>query len=212
MLKLVKTGSRTGAQSERRRDDLRALAEGACRGQPRAVRTFVTAIGPAVLRVVRRMIGPTHPDVEDLTQEATLHVLEALPRYRGECSVLHFVCRIAVLAAMNARRQYGAEKRTGLEYADVELDGVPAPEPNPEALAATRRAMERVRELLATLPEPQAEALALHCVLGYTVTEIARSTGVPAETVRSRLRLAGRSLRPRLVGEGTQRERIEGAS
>jgi RNA polymerase sigma factor (sigma-70 family) len=210
MLKLVEI-SRLGASNERRRDDLSALAEAARRGEPRAVRTFVTAIGPAVLRVVRRMVGPMHADVEDLTQEAMIQILAALPRYRGECSVLHFVYRIAMLASMNARRQYAAEKRSTLEYTDVELDGVPAPEPGPEATAATHRAVNLVRALLATLPEPQAEALALHCVLGYTVAEIAQSTGVAAETVRSRLRLAGQSLRPKLVDDRRLRERIEGA-
>jgi RNA polymerase sigma-70 factor (ECF subfamily) len=212
MLKLVKPDGRSAVGREHPPDDLRGLAEAACRGEQKAVRTFVTAIGPSVLRVTRRMFGPLHPDIEDLAQEATLQVLSGLPRYRGECSVLHFVCRVAVHAAMNARRRYSAEKRTGLSYTDTEIEAVPAIDPGPEATTNQRRAMQQVRDLIATLPGPQAEALALHCLLGYTIPEIAQTTGVPAETVRSRLRLAGQSLRVKLQAAGEQNHPVEGVS
>ncbi len=41
----------------------------------------------------------------------------------------------------------------------------------------------------------------MHCVLGYTVREIADSSRIPAETVRSRLRLAKEAIRERVAGD-----------
>ena len=53
----------------------------------------------------------------------------------------------------------------------------------------------RVAELLARLPEEQAETLALRVVLGWSLDEIASATGAPTNTVRSRMRLAKDALR-----------------
>jgi RNA polymerase sigma-70 factor (ECF subfamily) len=198
MLKLL--GSRTSppARAPARHDDLTMLVARARRGETAAVHTFVVTIGPALLRVVRRMLGPDNPDVEDLTQEAAFNVVRALPRFRGECSVLHFSCRIAVQTAMNSWRYETAERRAALRSADPDLDAVPSPLSDPEESAAMREATEIVRQLIRCLPEPQAEALALHCALGYTVPEIAACTAVSTETVRSRLRLAKQALRKRM--------------
>lgn len=188
-----------------RHDELEALARRAHDGDPVAVRTFVTAIGPQILRVVRRVLGPNHPDVEDAAQESAFAVLGALGRYRGDSTVVHFACRVAVQTAMNVRRRESAIKRRA-QGDRVDLDALADGRPGPDAEAEGRASAELVRELVATLPEAQAEALALHCVLGFTVGEIAETAGLPVETVRSRLRLAKQALRaraetmPRLAG------------
>jgi RNA polymerase sigma-70 factor (ECF subfamily) len=179
-----------------RHDELEALARRAHDGDPAAIRTFVTAIGPQILRVVRRVLGPNHPDVEDAAQESAFAVLGALGRYRGDSTVVHFACRVAVQTAMNVRRRESAVKRRA-QGDRVDLDALADGRPGPEAEAEGRASAELVRELVATLPEAQAEALALHCVLGFTVGEIAETAGLPVETVRSRLRLAKNALRAR---------------
>jgi RNA polymerase sigma-70 factor (ECF subfamily) len=188
-----------------RHDELEELALRAHAGDPVAVRTFVTAIGPQILRVVRRVLGPNHPDVEDAAQESAFAVLGALARYRGDSTIVHFACRVAVQTAMNVRRRESAIKRRA-QGDRVDLDAIADGRPGPDAEAEGRASAELVRELVATLPEAQAEALALHCVLGFTVSEIAATAGLPIETVRSRLRLARQALRaraqasPRLAG------------
>jgi DNA-directed RNA polymerase specialized sigma24 family protein len=63
-------------------------------------------------------------------------------------------------------------------------------------VAARRRLL--VRQLLDELPDVIAEALASHFILGYTVDEIAAASGVPANTVWSRLRLGKQALRRKL--------------
>jgi RNA polymerase sigma-70 factor (ECF subfamily) len=179
-----------------RHDELEALARRAQGGDAAAIRTFVTAIGPQILRVVRRVLGPHHPDVEDAAQESAFAVLGALARYRGDSTIVHFACRVAVQTAMNVRRRESAVKRRA-QGDRIDLDGVADGRPGPDAEAEGRASAELVRELVMTLPEAQAEALALHCVLGFTVSEIAETAGLPVETVRSRLRLAKSALRVR---------------
>ena len=61
-----------------------------------------------------------------------------------------------------------------------------------------RRRTELLRGLLETLPPDQAETLSLRTILGYSLEEIAEATGVPQNTVRSRLRLAKEALRARI--------------
>jgi hypothetical protein len=66
LLRLVERGSsRVGVSVLDQKDELARLAELAASGDSRAIRTFVMTIGPHVLRVVRRVLGPHHPDVDD---------------------------------------------------------------------------------------------------------------------------------------------------
>lgn len=188
-----------------RRDELSGLAAAVQRGDAAALSTFLSAILPQLLRVVRSVLGPQHADLEDVAYEAAYAVVEGLPRFRGEGTVLHFACRVAVLSAMNVRRRDAAQKRA-LQRVPAELDEVELEEPNPEDNAQAASLVPIVRELLASLPDTLAEALALHVVLGYTVVEIAESASLPVETVRSRLRLAKLALRKRVLNNPKLRE------
>ena len=180
-------------------DALALVAAAAVAGDRRAIRTFLLTVMPHVLRVVRRVLGGQHPDVDDVAQESAFSLMEALPRHRGECTVLHFACRVAVLTAMRFRRRDAAQKRSSTRDGDAqpELFASSSPAPDSELIAQARAQV--VRDLLDTLPIEQAEVLAMHCVLGYTVREIADASRTPVETIRSRLRLAKQALRDRVA-------------
>ncbi len=193
-------------------DALAALAKSAVAGDRAAVRTFLLTVGPHLLRVVRRVLGANHPEVDDVTQESAFAVMDALPRHRGESSVLHFVCRVAVLTAMNVRRRDAAQKRYSRREHELEVELFPGSLPAPDAGLSAQSSAQIVRELLEALPLQQAEVLALHCVLGYTVPEIAESVGVPLETVRSRLRLAKQAVRERVLGDPRLGKMVEESS
>jgi RNA polymerase sigma-70 factor (ECF subfamily) len=168
----------------------------------------VVTVVPRLLRVVRRVLGAGHPDLEDVTYEAAHAVVSALPRFRGDGTVLHFACRVAVLTAMNVRRREAAEKRAcSVAGGDPEHCADLAPSPEQTTSAASLAPL--VREMLSELPETLAETLTLHVVLGYTIAEIAQSSGAPVETVRSRLRLAKRALRKRALDHPALREVLE---
>jgi RNA polymerase sigma-70 factor (ECF subfamily) len=139
-------------------------------------------------------------------------VLRGLPRFRGECTLLHFACRVAVLAAMNARRrELSHARKTGNVTELCALYTVYAEAPTPEQLLMGEQAANAIRELLGSLPEVQAEVLGLHHVVGMTAAEIAQVTGAPLETVRSRLRMGRQALRQRVLGDPSLLE-VVGAS
>ena len=190
-------------------DALRALARDAAGGNPDAAGTLVTHVGGGMLNIVRRVLGRAHADVDDVTQDAVIALLDALGSFRGESSVAHFANRIALLTALGARRRLGVRLRWS-ETQEV-LDDLAAREhSSPLATALASRRRELLRQLLDELPEVIAEALALHFVLGYTVEEIAASAQVPSNTVWSRLRLGKRALKRKLDQHAELAELFEG--
>ena len=195
-----------------RPDPLAPLARAALEGDPSGLRAFLNAVAPLALRVVRQVLGVGHPDVEDVVQEALLGALAALTRFRGECSLAHFVRRIALLTALNARRRHQLREHLlpRAEWDDTRTGAAAGSTPAEEL--EFRRLLSSFEALLDELPTAQAEALALHCVLGHTVTETAALCQVPENTVRSRLATAKAELRKRLEAYRSPKARIRGAS
>lgn len=189
-------------------DLLAAVAAAAAEGDRRALRMLVEALAPRMLGVARGILGPADPDVEDAAQEALLAVLHALPGFRGECSVLHYATRIGVRSCMTVRRRGRREPVARDQDArDAQTDDSRAVIPGEPVVAARRRA--EIRDLLSGLPEEQAETLALRVVMGLSMQEVATATGVPLNTVRSRLRLAKEVLRRRIESDPALAELLE---
>jgi RNA polymerase sigma factor (sigma-70 family) len=206
MLRLLRSARQAEGLRTDRADPLRVIASAAARGDRAAQRTLLIETGSALLRAVRAVLGGASPELEDVFQEAMTAVHLALPGFRGECSTLHFVCRIGVQTAMNARRRGRTRARHLAATDDGELSELARDDISPaDSLAAARR-RRALRRLLSELPELQAEVLALHTMLGYTVEETAQVTGAPVNTVRSRLRAALAALRQAVLTDGTQLE------
>jgi RNA polymerase sigma-70 factor (ECF subfamily) len=184
--------------------------QSAAGGDARAMRTLLVAVGPELLRVVRRLFGSRHAEVEDVAQECAVALVQALPRFRGECSTRHFAARVALQKSLAARRRSLAQKRAlPAPEATVLADETAIDAPCPEQRAMTNAKAALVRALCDELPPAQAEALALHFVLGYTAQEAAELLGVPLETLRSRLRLAKAALRARVLSHPALGEQQE---
>ena len=179
---------------------LRELAARAAAGEPAATRELLLLVSPAVLRSVRLVLGSKSPDVEDVAQQALLGFVEALPSFRGECHPTGFAARIAVHTALSCRRRASRLRIVawGAEELAAASERRRAPHDDGGTAAYQRRC---VRDLLARLPPDQAEVLALHIVLGYSLPEVSQSTSIPLNTVKSRLRLAKQALRRHLEAE-----------
>lgn len=178
----------------RRPDELLSLARSAAERDPTAASTLVLQVGGAMLSTVRQVLGPGHPETEDVTQEAVIAFLNSLKDFRGECSTRRYAQRVALFTALDARRRLVAQRR--LIDSDQVMEDLPAVSPSTplgDALSARRR--EILRKVLDSLPDVIAQALALHFVLGYTVDEIATATASPPNTIWSRLRLGKQALR-----------------
>ncbi|MEO8181561.1 MAG: sigma-70 family RNA polymerase sigma factor [Deltaproteobacteria bacterium] len=194
-------------------DPLAQLARQAATGDHAAANALLTQITPALLRVARQILGPQHAEVNDVTQEAACGLLLALPRFRGECTVVHFACRVAMLVAMNVRRREQSHTRKTETLSSLsDVYPVTALPPTPEDRLLGERAAGAIRLLLGSLPEAQAEVLGLHHVVGLTMPEIAAVTRAPLETVRSRLRLGRHAVRQRVLGDQRLLEQIGGSN
>ncbi len=185
------------------------LVQAARAGDRAALETLSERLLPDLLRAVRALMGKDHPDNDDLVQEVLVAVLEALPSFRGESTLLHFAIRIAVRRTTRARRRsrfvLGWLER--LYLGERALAPTPA-SPHKLTVADRRRAL--LRALLADLPEVQAETFLLRAALGHSIAEVAAITASPINTVRSRLRLAKEALRRRIERNRTHADLLEG--
>jgi RNA polymerase sigma-70 factor (ECF subfamily) len=201
-----------GADASGEGDPLLTLARSAARGETEAQRTLLVMLGPALLGVVRSVLGVTHPDVEDTLQEVMAAVHHALPSFRGECRTVHFACRVALRTAMNARRRAAYRARYTQSTPPEALNDHAHDELSPADAHGASERREALRRLLDDLPAVQGEVLALHVVLGYSVDETAEATGVPRDTARSRLRAALNALRQRVAGDEALLEILGGSA
>ncbi len=173
---------------------LDSLARAALGREPDAVQGFLLAISPAIRRACRGVMGAQHADLEDTLQDCLIEVTRALPSYRFEGSLVGYVTKIAVRRALVSRRRSVARGRH-LQMLEDLHDEVPVP-------GASAREIERaevMRDLIRRLNPIQAETLVLRVVLGFSVEEIAHSTEVSVNTVKTRLRLGKNALRRLLV-------------
>ena len=183
------------------------LAELAAEGDTAATGALLKALAPSMIRAAQQLLGIAHPDLDDVVQQALIGLVQALPGFRNECTVSHFACRIVARTAVAARRRQGLRAERQDDAVDVDALVRPA-EAAADGVDAERR-RELVRGLLATLPEEQAETLALRVVLGFSLDEVAEATGVPMNTVRSRVRLAKQALRRRIEAQPGLLEALE---
>jgi RNA polymerase sigma factor (sigma-70 family) len=178
-------------------DPLPSLVTGAMRGDTDATRALLVNVGKQVRGACRTILGPAHPDLEDTVQECFVGLIRALPAYRFEGTFSHYALRIAVRTALAARRHHRAHRaREDLaESFDADLPGEGA-SPSELMLATERRSA--LRRLVDDLPEAQAQALLMRIVFDLSIEEIAKSSAVSVNTVKTRLRLAKDALRRRI--------------
>jgi RNA polymerase sigma-70 factor (ECF subfamily) len=183
------------------------LAEAAAKGDLPAAQTLVELVSPALTRAVFSVMGPDRGEADDVVQQALIAFVQALPAFRGESHPTTYATRIAVRTALAARKRHRSQQ-TKLE-AFAELNEVRRAEPvgpGDELQAAKRRAL--IRHLLDELPTEQAEALALHVVVGLSLKDVAVATDAPLNTVKSRMRLAKQTLRRRIEDDPTVAEEL----
>src|SRR5258708_31173394 len=120
---------------------------------------------------------------------------DALRIFRRESSVVQYAKQGAVRTALAARRRWRSREQRLQEFRrESETDDSTLTD---DPLVRARRTAA-FRALLDDLPDAQAETFALRVVLDYTLPQVASATGVPINTVRSRVRLAKEKLKRRI--------------
>jgi RNA polymerase sigma factor (sigma-70 family) len=143
--------------------------------------------GPGLGRVIASYARPA--DQDDLAQDVSIAIWNALDAFRGECSERTFVFRIAHNRAVShlARRRAAGE----------ELTPIADPAPGPEARVAGRQQVARLFAALRTLPVPQRQVLTL-ALEGMTHAEIGACLAITADNVAVRLSRARANLRQQM--------------
>ncbi|HEY2728497.1 MAG TPA: RNA polymerase sigma factor [Polyangia bacterium] len=180
-------------------DPLAELLGDANAGNRDSLGRILSATAPAVLGVVRVILGADNPDVPDVAQESLLAVKDALRTFRGEASLTQYARQIAVRTALAARRGRGARDRL-LERFRRESASAPSDDRAMDPVLRARRTAA-FRTLLDELPEEQAETFAMRVVLDYSLDQVSAATGAPINTVRSRVRLAREKLKLKIEND-----------
>jgi RNA polymerase sigma-70 factor (ECF subfamily) len=196
-LEVVAGGRGSEAEDAARHEALDNAARAALGGDPSALREFLRAVAPIVRRVCRGVMGRDNPELEDAIQDCLIDVARSLPQFRFEGAVAHYVTKIAMRRAIATRDRARALAK---QHATLDASNLPVASIDRTPAAHT----ELVSSLLDDLNEAQAKALLMHIMLGHSIDEIASMTGVSANTVKTRLRLAKEQLRRwlRRSGEG----------
>ncbi len=128
---------------------------------------------------------------EDLVQETFLRAWRFLDSLKEEASAKSWLTTI--LRRENARRF----ERKQFEYADVELDTLPATQSDFDA----RPEVVALRIALKNLPATYREPLILQVIEGYTLEDIAEIMSLPRNTVATRLHRARQKLKQQLEND-----------
>ena len=135
-----------------------------------------------VYGVALRVLGDTTA-AEDVLQEVFLQLWRRPEVFQAERG------RLAPWLAVIARNR--AIDLVRKRPHEEDIDDVPISSGvNLEDSSAQRLAVEKVRGVLSTLPQEQRKALEMAFFEGMTHTEIARKTGEPLGTVKTRIRSA----------------------
>jgi RNA polymerase sigma-70 factor (ECF subfamily) len=162
----------------------------------------------AGLHVQRRLRGKLDPS--DLVQQALLQAYQALDKFRGrsEAELSAWLRQILARVLANALRDLNRAKRdvrrkrsleAALENSSCRLQAwLTAQQPSPSQQADRDEQALRLAEELASLPDAQREALALHYLQGLTVAAVAQELGKSSTAVVGLLHRGLKQLRHRL--------------
>jgi len=159
-------------------------------GEMRAFENLYSRHRGALYRYLMRQARDTEI-ANDLFQEVWSRVIANRTRYEPRAKFRTFLFTLAHNCFIDhCRRMKSRPHGLGIEDADA-ADLLPADEDaRPEAVLQRKESTERFRAALATLPQEQRDVYLLHEESELSLEEIARVTGVGAETAKSRLRYA----------------------
>ena len=140
---------------------------------------------------------------DELHQDVWLKVVAARERYVAEARFTTWLYTLARHRLVDHWRSRRGNLFTSLDDDDGDPDrpadgDPPADHLDPLDLVIDAQAGQRLQQALADVPAAQRDAFLLHVEAGLSLGEIATLAGVPAETIKSRLRYVYRRLRAAL--------------
>lgn len=153
--------------------------------------------------------SPRKDWVDEIVQDAWASLHYARERYQPQSSFRTYLYQIARNRLIDLLRQHQDLLASDMGKGDDDdEDGgtfghmvdIAQDDMSPQAELERKQQAAELHAAIRMLPGEQREALVLQQFNGMSLEEIAEMTGVPAETVKSRLRYAMRKLRQQLRG------------
>ena len=181
-------------------DDQKLIAD-CLKGNTAAYGELVSRYQDRLYNTVLRLVQPE--DARDVVQEAFLHAYQSLHSFKGNARFFTWLYRIAVNAAISARRKRRPVQR--LQPAadrNGRVDPIDPSDANrPEFAMEMAEQEKRVHGALARLSVEHRSVLVLKDMDGMKYEEIAEVLQVPIGTIRSRLHRARLELREILLAQ-----------
>ena len=157
----------------------------------------------ALYAYLARLLPSSAGNVDDLFQEVWVRVTRERARYKPEAAFRTWLFTIARNLAIDLIRRHQPLLASELQHNDDAGDPLEAiaddARPTPGEAIDGARMNQRLHDALASLPAVQREAILLREYGEHSLEDIARITGVNAETAKSRLRYALGKLRSLLM-------------
>ena len=185
-------------------------------GNSRAFEELVLRHRTPVYHFILRLAG--HPArAEDLLQETWLKVVRGAQDYQPRARFTTWVYTIARNLCVDSARKESYRRTDSLDAPAESDDGdapplgerLPDAGISPERGAHNRRLQPLIETALRSLPPEQREVFLLREYSGIAFKEIAQVTGVPENTVKSRMRYALEGLRRKLSELGVDGDLAE---
>lgn len=188
------------------------VADGTAGGATPDVEEFAAAVAEHLDSLYRYALLLTGSPVsaEDLVQDTVVRALERGGQFRGDASLRTWLHRIAHNLAVDRSRRSGREVVVD-EIAEVE-DRWRDADYTVDPAAVIERAADRdeLEDALLRLPDALRTAVILHDVEGWTVQEIALTTGIGLPAAKQRLRRGRMALVSALATGAERRRATEG--
>ena len=168
-------------------------------GDKHAMQILFARHNVRVFRFLVRFVGDTSA-AEDLVSEVFLDVWRRAETFQGRSQVTTWLLALARNKALSALRRRSTE-----ELDDKAVAAVEDPQDNAEVSIQNRQTSEILLKCLTQLSPPHREVIDLVYYHEKSIDEVADITGVPQNTVKTRMFYARRHIAELMSAQGIER-------
>jgi RNA polymerase sigma-70 factor, ECF subfamily len=162
---------------------------------------IINAYEKRIFNLIYRLVGD-YDEAADLTQDTFVAAYRAYGRFRWECSVYTWLCRIAVNNCKNRFRERDRQRLredTSLDTFEEAPAACTPAEAAPDEEVERKELRQRIEEAVAALPEEYRVVAVLRDLQGMSYQEISEATDLSLDNVKVRLSRARAMLRRKLA-------------
>lgn len=169
------------------------------RGDPDAALALHDRLRPVVERALRRLVGASDRDHEDLAQQAMIEIVFTIDRFRRDCPLDAWASTVTAHVAYKHLRRRTTERRIFESLRAEDESSMASHGATRETTA--RSTLRRVLAHLDEVDEAKAWAYVLHDICGYDLREVSTITESSVAAAQSRLVRGRRELYERIAGD-----------